>query len=259
MLSEVGHRPWPLPAGPWIMAQKWHDLLFAHWPVPADLLRPLVPAVLPLDTFDGFGWLGVVPFRMSGVRLRGMPSLPWFSAFPELNVRTYVSLDGKPGVFFWSLDATNALAVAVARSWFRLPYMNARMSLVEDGGAIEVACVRTHSGAPPAEFAATYAPTGAVSRSPPGTLDHWLTERYCLYTAEADGRVRRADIHHAPWPLQPARAELRANTMARAAGVALPDRPPVLHFARRLDVVVWAPRVIRPGREGAESLTEPRA
>src|SRR6266404_10006502 len=125
VLQEVAHRPWPMPAGPWAMAQSWHDLLFAHWQVDAAALRPLLPPQLQIDTFGGSAWLAVVPFRMTGVRLPGTPALPWLSAFPELNVRTYVTCDGEPGVWFFSLDAGNALAVAIARAWFHLPYFRA--------------------------------------------------------------------------------------------------------------------------------------
>ena len=118
ILQEVAHRPWPRPAGPWVMAQSWHDLLFAHWPVDSERVRPLVPDRLEIDSFDGQAWLAVVPFRMTGVRLCGTPAVPWLSAFPELNVRTYVKYGGKPGVWFFSLDAGNPLAVVIARAWF---------------------------------------------------------------------------------------------------------------------------------------------
>src|SRR6266704_6531932 len=121
VMEPIAHRPWPLPVGPWVMAQRWHDLLFAHWPVPAGELQHLIPTPLTIDTFDGQAWLAVVPFRMSGVRLRGTPAVPWLSAFPELNVRTYVKCEGRPGVWFFSLDAGNPLAVAIARAWFHLP------------------------------------------------------------------------------------------------------------------------------------------
>src|SRR3977135_4252914 len=127
ILSETAHRPWPLPAGPWVMAQIWHDLLFAHWPVDAALLRPWVRRSCTATTSGGQAWLAVVPFRMTGVRRRGTPPLPWLSAFPELNVRTYVTYGGKPGVWFFSLDAGNSLAVSIARAWFHLPYFLARM------------------------------------------------------------------------------------------------------------------------------------
>jgi uncharacterized protein len=241
-LEQVAHRPWPLPAGGWVMAQIWHDLLFAHWPVPQAILRPRIPAQLAVDTFDGQGWLGVVPFRMSGVRLRGTSRVPWLSAFPELNVRTYVVADGKPGVWFFSLDAGNALAVAIARAWFHLPYFRARMSCQESHGGIEYASERTHRGAPSGAWHGHYGPVGEVFSAQCGSLEHFLTERYCLYAAGSEGGVSRGEIHHAPWPLQAAKAELRKNTMAEAAGFSLPAEPPLLHFSKRQDVVVWQPQ-----------------
>jgi uncharacterized protein YqjF (DUF2071 family) len=240
-LEQVAHRPWPLPAGGWVMAQSWHDLLFAHWPVPEAVLRAHIPARLSIDTFGGQAWLGVVPFRMSGVRLRGTPAVPWLSAFPELNVRTYVAAGGKPGVWFFSLDAGNALAVAVARSWFHLPYFRARMSCEACGGWIEYESQRTHRSAASGVLKGRYRPVGAVFSAKPGSLEHFLTERYCLYTVDGAGRVIRGEIHHEPWPLQVAEAQLPKNTMAEAAGLSLPAQKPLLHFARRQDVVVWPP------------------
>jgi uncharacterized protein len=243
------HRPWPRPAGPWVMRQTWHDLLFAHWPVPAAKLRAALspdPATgLALDTFDGAAWVGVVPFRMSGVRPRGLPPLPRLSAFPELNVRTYVTLGDRPGVWFFSLDAGNALAVRIARRWFHLPYFAARMACEGEGGGLRYASERAHAGAPPARFLARYAPAGAVAPSRPGTLEHWLTERYCLYAYDARaGRLLRGEIHHARWPLQPAEAEIEACAMTAGHGFELPDAAPLLHFARRLDVIVWSPYAV---------------
>ena len=224
------------------MAQRWHDLLFAHWPLPVDALRRHLPSTLILDTFDGVAWIGVVPFRMSHVRLRGLPALPWLSAFPELNVRTYVTVEDKPGVYFFSLDAGNLVAVAVARWWFHLPYFRARMTCTSDGRSVSYRSSRTHRGAPGAEFVGRYRPCGDVFRTVFGTLEHWLTERYCLYAADTDHCIYRGDIHHQPWPLQPAEAEIAVNTMADAHNVALPNTPPLLHFARQLDVIVWSPR-----------------
>jgi uncharacterized protein len=224
------------------MAQSWHDLLFAHWPVPESALRPHIPAGLAIDTFEGQAWLGVVPFRMSGVRLRGTPALPWLSAFPELNVRTYVVANGKPGVWFFSLDAGNALAVAIARTWFHLPYFRARMSCQERNGWIEYRSERTHRRAPNAILDGRYRASGEVFSAQPGSLEHFLTERYCLYTADRTGRIIIGEIHHAPWPLQPAEAELTQNTMAQSLGLSLPADRPLLHFSKRQDVVVWQPR-----------------
>jgi uncharacterized protein YqjF (DUF2071 family) len=226
------------------MAQRWHDLLFAHWPIPVEVMRPLVPAALPIDTFDGQAWLGVVPFRMSGIRLRGMPGLPRLSAFAELNVRTYTVIDGKPGVYFFSLDAASLVAVRTARRWYQLPYYLAAMRCEQRGESIVYDSRRIDPAGVPAEFIGRYRPVGEAIRSEPGSLEHWLTERYCLYTADARGRVRRAEILHEPWPLQPATAELSWNTMALAAGIALPDTPPNLWFSRSLDVVIWHPRLV---------------
>ena len=241
VLREIAHRPWALPAGPWVMAQMWHDLLFAHWPVDAKALRPLLPERLQIDTFGGQAWLAVVPFRMTGVRLRVTPVLPWLSAFPELNVRTYVTRGGKPGVWFFSLDAGNSLAVAIARAWFHLPYFRARMSCVETDGWIQYQSERTHRGAPTGLLTGRYRPVGEVFSARRGTLEYFLTERYCLYAADRRGRVIRGEIHHPPWLLQEAEAEFTGNTMAEALGIALISRP-LLHFARRQEVLVWPPQ-----------------
>jgi len=242
MLALADHRPWPPPRGPWIMAQSWHDLLFAHWPLPVEALRSAVPPALALDTFDGRAWLGVIPFRMTGVRPRGVPALPGLSAFPELNVRTYVTVGGKPGVFFFSLDAGSRLAVEAARLAYRLPYYHARMTVTAEGAGVRYASRRVDRRGGPAELRARYGPTGPATRAPAGSLDAFLTERYCLYTAGRGGAPSRAEIHHAPWPLQPAEAAFEVDTMTAPLRIARPPAPPLLHFARRLDVVVWPPR-----------------
>ena len=228
---------------PWTISMRWHDLLFMHWPVPTDSLRSLLPPGLEVDTFGGEAWLGIVPFRMSRIRPRFAPPLPWVSAFAELNVRTYVKRDGKPGVWFFSLDAANPVAVRMARWQFHLPYFNARMRVKLEGEAVRYGSVRTHRGAPAADFAAGYRPTGPAYASKPGELDHWLTERYCLYSADTRGQIHRGDIHHSPWPLQPAEADVEFNTMADDFRIPLPDTRPLLHFARRLEVVAW---MLRP-------------
>jgi uncharacterized protein YqjF (DUF2071 family) len=227
------------------MAQSWHDLLFAHWPVDAAALRAQIPNKLEIDTFHGRAWIGVVPFRMSGVRLRGTPALPWLSKFPELNVRTYIVAEGKPGVWFFSLDAQNAIAVAVARAWFHLPYFRARMSCEDHDGWIHYRSERTHGGAPGALLEAKYRPAGQVFEAKPEALEHFLTERYCLYAAGPRGRIIRAEIHHPPWRLQVAEAEFAQNTMTQAAGLPLSTQKPLLHFARRQDAVVWQPQIIQ--------------
>ena len=237
LLAHTSHRPWPIPDTPWLMTQSWHDLLFAHWPLDPDALRSKVPANLPLDVFDGRAWIGVIPFHMTNVGPRSMPSLPGLSAFPELNVRTYVTLNGKPGVYFFSLDAGSTLAVIGARTMFNLPYYRAAMSV--HTAARRVTYRSARRSAVNAQFLGTYEPVGVASPAVPGTLEYFLTERYCLYTMTRSGDSRRLEIHHKPWPLQTAEAQIAVNTMARAAGITLPAVAPLVHFAKRMDVVTW--------------------
>jgi hypothetical protein len=239
------HRPWPLPRGAWIMAQRWSNLLFAHWAVSSEALRALVPRPLAIDLFENRGWLTIAPFYLSHLRPRNVPSMPWLSEFPELNVRTYVTLDNKPGVFFFSLDAGSALAVEGARFFYHLPYFRADMSVTEErDGSIAYRSHRAHAGAAAAELRARYRPTGDPRPAPLGSLDNWLTERYCLYAVDRHARVHRAEIHHRPWPLQPAVATFERNTMAVAAGIPVDGPPARVSFSRMLDVVVWAPEVV---------------
>jgi len=237
-------RPWPVPRGPWLMRMTWHELCFLHWRVPADELRPFLPAGLELDTYDGDAWIGVVPFHMTRLAPRGVPQIPPLTDFAELNVRTYVSAEGKPGVWFFSLDATQPLAVRVARGCFHLPYLDARIDVGHEDGAVAYRSVRTHLGAGPAELAVRYRPTGAVVPGAPGTLEHFLTERYCLYASSARGRLLRQEVDHRTWPLQPAAAEIETCTMTRPLGIELAG-PPLAHYAERLDVVSWLPHRVR--------------
>ncbi len=291
VLSITDHRPWPLPAGNWSMTQRWNDLLFAHWPVPAAELAYLLPAGLQVDTFDGWAWVGVVPFWMDRVRLRGLPAIPGASRFPELNLRTYVRSQSTrvPGVYFFSLDAANPAAVAVARARFHLPYYWARMSVEEKPDGLIHYTSRRLLSPSPVRFRAQYrglgrfapgsvavrsekisvfpgksgpggrngtlppnsgpiAPPGRTTlRSKPGTLEHFLTERYCLFTSQGRGWRRNSarekllvgNIHHTPWPLEEAEGEIEINELAAAQGIMLPDRPPVLHYSRELAVYLW--------------------
>jgi uncharacterized protein YqjF (DUF2071 family) len=228
-----------MPDGPWVMTQTWHDLLFAHWPVDEKALRPHVPAGFEIDTFDGQAWIAVVPFRMTNVAPRGVPALPWVSAFPELNVRTYVRVNGRPGVWFFSLDAANPVAVGVARTLVHLPYFTASMGVEQKEGWTWYHSQRTSPKGKPAEFRARYRPTGPVSPPVEGTLEHFLTERYCLFTVDQAFHAYSLDIHHPRWPLQTAEAEITVNTMAEAVDIRLPSMAPLLHFSKRQDMVAW--------------------
>ena len=230
-----------LGTAPWVMHQRWTNLLFAHWPVAADLVRPLLPSSLTLDTFEGSAWVGVIPFHMGNVRPRGVPPLPWVSAFHELNVRTYVRLGDRAGVWFFSLDASNPLAVRAARAAVHLPYYDARMRMtVAPDRSVRYRSDRTHRDAPPATFDATYNATGGAYHAARGTLDHFLVERYELFSAAPQGLLG-VKIAHQPWPLQPAVARIERNTMGAAAGIPLGGEPRTLHFASRLDVRTWLP------------------
>lgn len=241
----VDHRPWPLPRAPWTMRQGWHDLLFAHWRVDPNVLRPTLPEGLELDLYDGEAWLAVVPFRMTGIRPRGGFGLPGLSAFPELNLRTYVKRDGRPGVWFYSLDADQRTAVRIARRFFHLPYFKARMRLAWRDGTCVYSSVRQHAGAPSADLHARYRPTGEVFRAEKGSLEEWLTERYCLYARSPAGKVFRAEIHHRPWPIQPAEASFEVNDIARGfLDLDLAREAEHLLFVGDLDVRVWWPRPV---------------
>jgi hypothetical protein len=180
---------------------------------------------------------------MSGIRLRGAPAIPGASAFPELNVRTYVSFEGKPGVWFFSLDAASLIAVTTARLWFHLPYFLAKMSLSNNDGMIHYSSQRSGSGTPGIKLQGQYAPVGEGFEATPGSLDYWLTERYCLYEGN-NRRMYRGEIHHGPWQLQRAQAEFRANTMTDSLGISLPNIAPLLHFAKFQSVLAWAPRLL---------------
>ena len=246
-LSQTEHRPWPLPGAPWVMSMTWDDVLFAHWPVPVDELRRVVPEALALDTHEGSAWLGVVPFVMAGVRSRGWPRA-WGWRFAELNVRTYVTVNGKPGVYFFSLDAASRLAVRAARWSWGLPYFDAAMSCErEDDGWVTYTSRRTHRSAAAADFAGRYRPTGEVQHAQSGSFEHFATERYCLYTVNRRGQPMRGEIHHAPWPLQPAEAAFDVLAISEQIGMALPDSAPRLHFAQTLDVIAWLPAKVEPG------------
>lgn len=245
-LRSLAHRPWALPTSPWVMAQKWQDLLFAHWAVAPAAMRSLVPARLELDTFQGQAWIGIVPFTMSGVRLRGTLALPWLSTFPELNVRTYVTAGGKPGVWFFSLDAANVVAVEIARRWFQLPYFHARMNSRATSQGIEYFSQRDDRRGGNETLQTRYSAAGPCFAAVPGTLEYFLTERYCLYAQRPGGELLRGEIHHAPWKLQEARASFGANTMTENLGTPIVGPPARLHFSTLQEMVAWAPQKVAP-------------
>ena len=222
------------------MRMNWEHLAFAHWRVKPEVMRRLVPEVLEMDLFDGTAWIGVVPFEMTGVRAHGLPGIPPTNRFLELNLRTYVVKNGRPGVFFFSLDAECWLAVRGARLGFHLPYFDADMDM-SIGDDIAYRSRRTHRGAKDGSLRAIYQPVDGPFLSKPGSLEHWLTERYCLYSARTDGALFRGEVHHRQWPLQRARMEIRENSLGDLIGLELGSPPASVLFSRRVEVVAWNP------------------
>lgn len=272
VLEATGHRPWPVPQQPWAMRMRWRWLVFLHWPVDPGELAAALPAPLEPDVFDGWAWLGIVPFAMTEVAPRGLgwlTRLTGTDAFAELNVRTYVTLGGKAGVYFFSLDAESRLAVEAARAGFGLNYLTAAMRCQPSaspgdrpsdvaaagqtasgeaepaGGWVHYHSRRTDGRAPAAELSISYRPTGPAQVAEPGSLDAFLTERYCLYAVTRRGRVYRGEIHHRPWPLQPAEARIDTLDMTRSLGLALDGPPHHVRYADPLEVVAWRARRVR--------------
>jgi uncharacterized protein YqjF (DUF2071 family) len=225
---------------PWVMTQRWNDLLFLHYALAPEVLRPLVPEVFALDTYQQRAWISITPFWINHLRPPGIPSLPWVSHFSEINVRTYVTFANKPGVYFFSLDASSLSAVWGARMFYRLPYWHAAIK-VEGRGTrtIKYRSRRSH-GPKPAGIRVSYGPIAASFRARPGSVEHFLCERYCLYAYNRK-RLYRGEIHHLPWELQQAAANIEQNTMARTLGLQLPPQPDLAYFSRELKVLLWAP------------------
>lgn len=234
-VRHTRHRQWPPPGRSWRMGQSWCDLLFAHWSVPASALRPHIPSGLEIDEFDGTAWVGVTPFVVEGLRLRGTLPIPFLSRFPEWNVRTYVTAGGKPGIWFFSLNTPSGAAIQTARRMYRLPYYasDVETEAFEDGGR-RFDAVRPRDGA---MLRSSYTPHGGVHYAKPGSIEHFLAERYCLYT-EHDNAIYRAEIHHGPWPLQHATGTCEARSVT-PRGIELDGEPALMHLGRRVDVVLW--------------------
>ncbi|MFD2371554.1 YqjF family protein [Brevibacillus sp. GCM10020057] len=221
------------------MWQTWEHLLFAHWPVPCDLLRPLIPAEIEVDTFDGQAWISIIPFLLTGVRIRFTPRIPFTHTFPEINVRTYVKAGGKSGIYFLSLDAANPLMTTIAKKWYRLPYHPATMQFRHRGEEIDVQSRRWRSPLATGRFSAVYRPDSAMFMPRPGSLEHWLTERYTLFCQCARSKkIYGADVYHEPWKLQKAAVTFRENTMTHNF-FSLAGYPPLCLYARGVQSIIW--------------------
>ena len=231
------------PSGFPLMHQYWGKLLFIHWAIDPEVLVPLLPSQLSLDTFDGEAWIGVVPFTMWGIRTSFLPPIPGTSAFHELNVRTYVHFKGVPGVWFFSLDAASSLAVWGARTFYYLPYFNAEMSLKQHGSRIEYSSKRHDARGAAAELRAAWTIGEPLPRTQPGSIEFFLTERYCLYSYHRD-QLYRSRIFHQPWPLQSATLDSYQSTMIESFGIEEPTGEPLLHYAESIGVDIWRLRKV---------------
>jgi uncharacterized protein YqjF (DUF2071 family) len=237
------------PSGCAVLHQRWDDLVFLHWRFAPERVRALVPAALQLDLFDGAAWVGMTPFTVSRMRPTLLPPLPVLSDTSEINLRTYVHRDGVPGLWFFSLDASNALAVRGARALYRLPYFHARMRVARQANAVRFHSERTDAKARAATLDAAWETGERLTAALPDTLAFFLLERYVLYAGDSE-RMLRARIHHRPWPLREARITRLASTMLEAAGLPTPDDPPVVHAqGEPFDVAVWPPVRVGSGPE----------
>ncbi|HEX8499471.1 MAG TPA: DUF2071 domain-containing protein [Pyrinomonadaceae bacterium] len=249
---SIRRRPSGLP----LMRQWWGKLLFMHWPVAVSALRPLVPPQLSIDTFEGQAWVGVVPFKMWGVRPYFTPPVPGLNSFLELNVRTYVNYRGVPGVWFFSLDINSPFARWGGRQFFFLPYHSAEMSFGQRGDFIDYASRRVGGDAPAAEFRAGWAVGAGLPQAEPDSLDFFLTERYCLYSTYRE-QLFRCRVFHEPWPLRAAEVASYDSTMLEALGLAQPAGAPLLHYAEELKVDIWP--LLRVERDTRDRVFEPAA
>lgn len=250
-MIRTSQRPRPLPTGRWFMTQRWNDLLFAHWPVAASQIAPLLPEGLEPDIFQGSAWIGAVPFWLDRIKLNGVPVIPGVRSFPDLNLRTYVrdQQTGTPGVYFFSLDAGNLLAVGVARGFFHLPYYWAEMRFEQRTEREFAFYSRRRFSFNPVLFKARYrglGPTRKLAEIRGGSLEYFFTERHCLFSRNRDGETTLSSLHNVSWPLEDAEAEIEHNDLAAAIGVRLPAQSPVLHYARRLAVYIWPARLMKP-------------
>ena len=234
---DYRHRKWQLPSLPWIMKQTWNDLLYAHYPIKLEALQKLVPNMFPLDSYNGMGWIGVIPFHITGIRIRGLLPIPGMNRFPELNVRTYVTLDGKPGIYFFSLDAAHFLAANSAKLFYHLPYRHADILVKKTGATIDYESRRKSKEA--TQLKCTYKPISQPFLAAKGSFEEWMAERYCIYTLNKKGRLFRCDVLHSPWLLQQAEAKFYHNTILSKQGIYVDSDKPILHFSKRKEVRIW--------------------
>lgn len=245
LINDIIHRPFPLPSKNWIMRQKWRNVLFLHWPIPVEKLRPHIPSSLQIDTFNGSAWLGIILFVLEGIFPFEIPSISLTPKFPEINVRTYVKYDGKPGIYFLSIDVMNWASLKIAKNWYHLPYHSSQIFFQKEEQKFHCHSIRKGNENTPISFKGKYAPVSEVYFPKEGTLDHWLIERYCLYSSNNGINIYCGDIHHRPWPLQKAKIELVKNTLFTPFHFDLFEEKPIAHFSIGVDSLIWNIKKIR--------------
>ncbi|BAV09468.1 hypothetical protein SAMN05421788_101903 [Filimonas lacunae] len=234
LLKDTAHRPWPLPEKQWRYYQEWNSLLFLHWEADAAALEPFIPAGTTLDTFEGKAWLSIVPFTMQKIRPKFLPSFKPVSDFHEINVRTYVTKDGQPGVFFFSIEAQKAVSAFLSRKLSGMPYEKAHIVRAVGGNEHQYYANNANK-----QFRLNVAFSVEKANTAKTALDLFLTERYCVYIT-LDGLLYRYHVHHAPWPLH--HITLKDLSLQYKAGhlSVTPDTPPALiHYSPGVKVVAW--------------------
>ncbi|MFD1707513.1 YqjF family protein [Siminovitchia sediminis] len=236
ILNAADHRPYPLPSKRWIMRQVWNNVLFLHWPVPPERLRPFIPSALEIDMYERTAWIGIVAFQMKGIYFRGLQSISVVPPFAEMNVRTYVTNNGKPGVFFMTLDVNDWASLNIAKRWYRLPYSPAAITILKSGETFYYKNNRKRSSA---EFYGNCTPVPGEYFPEEGTLDHWLTERYCFYTTDNKYNIYCGEIHHLPWPLQKAEITIDRNTLFSQFHLDLSHLQPIANYSKGVESFMW--------------------
>ncbi|WP_028393328.1 YqjF family protein [Bacillus cihuensis] len=239
---QLDHRPFPLPSLPWLLSQVWEDLLFIHYPMDPNVLRNYVPLELELDVYQNRAWITIIPFRVTKMKGRGIPSLPLLNAYLEINVRTYVKYKDIPGIYFFSLDANHPLFVIGLKTAIGLPYKHANMEFKQMKNAFQFKSYRLSDKNTSEKINLTYQPGNVLFETLPGTLDHWLLERYCMYSFLGKYLIR-GDIHHDQWKVSNATATTSINTMISFLSADnCPNTPSLLHYSKQRRVFCYPPK-----------------
>ncbi len=225
------------------MHQTWEKLLFLHWPVSPSTLRPFIPKPLEIDTYGGEAWIGITPFTVSNLKLTGLPLIPGTHSFHELNVRTYVFLDGIPGVWFFTLEASKLIPTLAARTFFALNYRKANIRFRRGSDILSFKSERVDNETVDANFEAKWRPRGKLPSPAVDSLEFFLVERYCLFAAE-ENRIFSSQIYHSPWALRSAELLTFETTLFESLGLSAPSMLPLTHYADKQEVDIWAPQRI---------------